>query len=504
VRVASRFLVFTVVALLGGAGVAYAPVHTCIVAGIAFVFVLWRSLRRDVRTYRVGPEPTGDAQKGSKPRSDLTTKLVSGFLLLWWLASISPIVGYSPRDNTGAAEGAVSGSLQYQVLLVAFGCVGAIFLPRAVKGLDPVFRWIAVLWGLHVSWMFLSLLWSIYPPLTFRNAVAFVLVSVGSFGLGAGFYGKLPNGRDLFLRHVFTAGVLSALVLLLPLPLHWQEYALLDPSQRLAIGGNFPAFVVSPAIYALLVLIGTTILGMHNWRKRDWLWVVLLVLPLLALKSRGPVLFAAIALVVFCLLYQASARSRVLQASSLFVIGFGAFVYYTEGLYAFLVPYLSRGNVESTMSLTGRIPLWEVLFSEVQEHPWLGTGFAAFWNPQNYPQMEQLVGFPVVSGHNGFLDILVNVGIVGLIILLAFCSCTLVVALVRARRHDPMGWVTFLFLTFYVLQNLTSSIFTEFYEISLIVLLAALGLMSGGPPTRRLKARSRAPKEVRRPAPSLR
>ncbi len=502
--VAARAFALIVLALLSGVCVVYLPLPTFVVAGVIFAAVLW-SLTRGERPRRAKRGIAGDAPKGGRPRSASSTKLVSVFLLLWWLASISPIVAYSPRDNTGAAVSSVGGSLQNQVLLVAFGCVGAMFLPRAIKRFDPAFRWVAALWGLHVTWIFTSVLWSAYPPITFRNAVAFALVSVGSFGLGAGFYGNLSNGRDLFLRHVFTAGVLSALALLLPLPLRWQQYDLLDPSQRLSIGGNFPAFVVAPVICAVFVLVGTSVLGLRDWRKRDWLWIALLMLPLLVLKSRGPVLFAAVTFVVFYSLYKVDARSRVLQAALLFVVGAGVYVGYTEGVYNSLIPFLTRGNAEATATLTGRIPLWEIVFSQIQDNPWLGVGFAAFWNPQNYARMEQLAGFPVVSAHSGFLDMLLSTGAFGLAILLAFCLCALVMVWGKARRGDPLGWLAFLFLGFYVLQNLTSSIFTEFYEITLIVVLAVLGLLASRPPVKRPRSPSRKPTAPsRQRVPSLR
>ena len=134
-------------------------------------------------------------------------------------------------------------------------------------------------------------------------------MSVGCFGLGVGFYGSLPNGRDLFLRHVFWASVLSALVILLPLPFRFQQYDLLDPSQRLDIGGNFSAYVTRPIMAALLALAATSILGLRQWLKRDWFWVVVLVLPLLALKSRGPVVWGMLALGIFYLFYKTSIRT---------------------------------------------------------------------------------------------------------------------------------------------------------------------------------------------------
>lgn len=494
--VAARVPILLSLALLVGVCVVYVPVLTFAIVGTAFAAGLWSLTRIG---YQKRAILTSRGIFGDTP----STRMVSTFLLLWWLASISPIVAFSPRDVTDAAQASVGGSLQYQVLLIGFGCVGAYFLPRAVKRLDPAFRWIALLWALHISWMFISLIWSINPPLTFRNAIAFVLVSVGAFGLGAGFYGTLLNGRELFLRHVFTAGVLSALAVILPLPLRWQEYALLDPSQRLDIGGNFPAFVVGPVLCALLVLVGTAVLEMRDWRTRDWLWIAVLVLPLLVLKSRGPMLFAALALIVPYLLYKSGIQNRILQAALLSVTGFGAYVFYSESVYDYLIPYLTRGNVESTVTLTGRIPLWEIVLSQIQDHPWLGVGFAAFWNPQNYLKMEQLVGFPVVSAHNGFLDTLLVSGVIGLALLLAFCICAMVTVTRRARWSDPLGWLVLIFLTFYVFSNLTTSIFTEFYEFKLIVVLMTLGLLASGP-----AKRPGAPREktvVARPrVPSLR
>ena len=136
---------------------------------------------------------------------------------------------------------------------------------------------------------------------------------------------------------------------------------------------------------------------------------------------------------------------------------------------------------------------YSVVAAEVQGYPWLGTGFAASWNPQNYLRREQLVGFPVVSGHNDFLDILLNAGVVGFIILLTFYVCTLAMVVARVRRHDPLGWMALLILTFYLPQNLTSSIFAEFYEISLIALFQEAessieGADRGQEATRRLVA----------------
>jgi exopolysaccharide production protein ExoQ len=305
-------------------------------------------------------------------------------------------------------------------------------------------------------------------------------VTVGTFGLGAGFYGSLPNGRDLLLRHIFIAGVLSAAVILIPLPLHLDQYDLLDPSQRVSIGENvsMTTFVVRPVMCALLALVATQILQVRRWRRRDWFWVSILVLPSLALKARGPILWGIVALVIFYLFYKTRLRDRVLQAGLLLMIGIGSYVYYSEGVFGWLVPYLTRGSVETTTTLTGRVPLWQVLLPHVEQHLLLGVGFVAFWSPENVYQIQQITGFPWVSAHNGFLDVLLNTGIVGLAILLTFYFSAMVMVVRSARRGDPLGWLAFLFLLYYLLHNLTVSLTTQELEVPFMIILAILALMS--------------------------
>jgi O-antigen ligase len=313
------------------------------------------------------------------------------------------------------------------------------------------------------------------------------MVSVGCFGLGVGFYGSLPNGKDLFLRHVFWAGVLSALVILLPLPFRFQQYDLLDPSQRLDIGGNFSAYVTRPIMDVLLILAATSILGVRRWLKRDWFWVAVLVIPLLALKSRGPVLWGMIALGIFYLFYKTSIRDRVLQAGLVFMISVGTYIYYSENvlqtIFGPLVPFLTRGNVEATENLSGRIPLWQALVDQVWQHPWLGSGFAAFWSFENITQLGSSAVLGRASAHNGYLEELLNTGVVGFTILLAFCLGTLTVALRRARRGDALGWLVFLFMVFYLMLNITNALTQEYFQPPFVIILMALGLMASGPAT---------------------
>ena len=71
----------------------------------------------------------------------------------------------------------------------------------------------------------------------------------------------------------------------------------------------------------------------------------------------------------------------------------------------------------------------------------------------------------------------------GLAILLAFCLGTLTVALSRGRRGDPLGWLLFLFMVFYLLLNLTNALTQEYFQPPFVLILLTLGLMASGPET---------------------
>ncbi|MEO1543944.1 MAG: O-antigen ligase family protein, partial [Pseudomonadota bacterium] len=68
-------------------------------------------------------------------------------------------------------------------------------------------------------------------------------------------------------------------------------------------------------------------------------------------------------------------------------------------------------------TLTGRTLLWEFAFNTFANHPWLGVGYFAYWNSPETTATSLMIiaGIPLKSFHNNFLDVLVGVGLLGLI-----------------------------------------------------------------------------------------
>lgn len=466
--------------IVGGAGFVYAPLPIVVMAGAIFALGTWLMVRN--RRERVQREwsygLTGGALEGFASQAWIG-RVVGAYLLTFWVVMVIPMLDVAEREvGDQAAQSAASGSLQNQVMIASFGLLGMLFLPGAMMRFERAFRWAFGLWMLYLGWAYATLFWTNYEPLTTRGLVAFALVSLGSLGFGAGFYGARTDGARLLLKHIFVAGVISALFVVVPLPLHLGSYNPLDPSQRLIIAGDFTKYVSRPALSAALVLAMTAVMGLRKWRSRDWMWVFLLVAPILILKTRGPMLWAILAFGLVYLLYRAQAHERVFQVGMLALVAFATYVSYSRGALELLVPFLARGDVDETLTLTGRTDLWAALIPEFLERPWLGYGFSAFWSPANLERMEAVAGFPVVAAHNGFLEELLSTGAVGLLLFMAFWIYVILLATSRGRHGEPLGWLTLLFMVFYLFLNVSTSLMQSYMEVPFIIVFALLGLMA--------------------------
>lgn len=70
--------------------------------------------------------------------------------------------------------------------------------------------------------------------------------------------------------------------------------------------------------------------------------------------------------------------------------------------------------------LTGRTDIWRLVLLEVQQHPIFGIGYGAFWLGQDSPSQPIITALNWVplQAHNGYLDILNELGSVGLAIMI--------------------------------------------------------------------------------------
>jgi exopolysaccharide production protein ExoQ len=104
---------------------------------------------------------------------------------------------------------------------------------------------------------------------------------------------------------------------------------------------------------------------------------------------------------------------------------FGAF----DGREAQLIA--SMGRTDDTAALTGRVPLWNFICEQLSGHELQGYGWGAFWLVERTLTAHDLLGWYPRHSHNAYLQIVVNLGVVGLTITLAVG----IWALARATRQ---------------------------------------------------------------------
>ncbi|MDY6896701.1 MAG: O-antigen ligase family protein [Cyanobacteriota bacterium] len=113
-------------------------------------------------------------------------------------------------------------------------------------------------------------------------------------------------------------------------------------------------------------------------------------------------------------------------------------------------------------TLTGRTPIWGVMLLKLIERPLLGYGRGSFFAPGSPHAFEAgrvlHAGWVPGHGHNGFLDLAIDIGLIGLSIFLINYFATFARGLKRAyATNNPESLFPLAFLLFLVMNNITES-----------------------------------------------
>ena len=112
------------------------------------------------------------------------------------------------------------------------------------------------------------------------------------------------------------------------------------------------------------------------------------------------------------------------------------------------------------LTLTGRTNFWPFILDKIWKSPWLGYGFGAFWRGLDGQSADiwYASGWKPPNSHNGYLDLLLELGLIGLsIYMIEFVtSFQKGLAYIRSVKTSDGFWPA-MFLTYIVLANLTES-----------------------------------------------
>ncbi|HEX2095674.1 MAG TPA: O-antigen ligase [Longimicrobiaceae bacterium] len=290
-----------------------------------------------------------------------------------------------------------------------------------------------------------SVLWSAAPDITLRRSFAFL--GTTAFGI---FLAARYDTRTLLRLLAVALGIAAVMSI---------GFAVALPSygvdQGVHAGAWQGVYTEKNTLGQMMVLAAFAFVLLRPTLRRRWIGTAgaLLSVALILLSTSKTALTVLVLFVLLAALFRALRWSYTLAIPV--TIGF---VLVGGSAALWLV-----GNLESALTslgkdptLTGRTPMWEVLLRSISESPWLGYGYAAFWLGREGPSGKALeaIGWDTPGAHNGYLDLTLQVGLVGLGVFLA----GFVVALARSvhalrATRTPDGYWPLTFLTFLLVYN---------------------------------------------------
>ncbi|MEP6547782.1 MAG: O-antigen ligase family protein [Gammaproteobacteria bacterium] len=302
----------------------------------------------------------------------------------------------------------------------------------------------------------LSIAWSIDPGLTIRRvlrASTVVMVCVG-FTL-VGWHAKRFQN---VMRPMVTAVLISSIIFVIVDPEnskhHVAQAELMDAWHGVTMGKNILGSFASVSV----------ILWLHAWLSKE-------VQPMLAIagaatgmyvlvmtRSSTSVMSTAFAVMFMLILLRSPGTLRRYMPylvgifATLTLIYALAVLRLVPGLDFFLKPITMLTGKDLTF--TGRTAIWDILNEHIHQRPLLGSGYGAYWagptpTSPSFEMLTRLYFYPT-EGHNGYLDVINDLGWVGAACLLAYFAVYVRQSLTMMRfdRYQGGLYLTLLFRGF--------------------------------------------------------
>ncbi|WP_462252991.1 O-antigen ligase family protein [Ekhidna sp.] len=268
------------------------------------------------------------------------------------------------------------------------------------------FKWIRLNQFANHAWVlialcFISVLWSDDVAVTLKRSI--LLLSSSFFGLYLGYRYRVIEMLNFLMYLIFLLSLIGLLIYpILP------EYVVMPAGEHAGIfrgifnHKNFLGRINILGIICALTLFDARKLNSFN----TMLFVAFFIFCVLLSKSAGSLLILIAVLALYVVLSRFSLRSidrRLIQ----FILIIVALLV----VYFFVDLLLLLGK---SPTLTGRTVLWGLVLLEISHRPLLGHGFSAFWSDET--RLLSQMSWDAPHAHNGYLDIALDLGVVGVMI----------------------------------------------------------------------------------------
>lgn len=382
------------------------------------------------------------------------------------LCALAPLMSFKPAPFTG--DGSPARQMAYGILLMV-----TLYAAAPMQDIRRLFI-LPFSLTLVLIWCWLSLSWSLQSDIALRRLLLTTIViwSIFLMVARAGYRPSLTTIRWCLILILIAnyIAVLATPAIGIHQPGEVGDEALIGNWRGVMIQKNFAG-----AICAFTIMIFS--FDARDVRKFVRL-AVIVGAAFFLVKSMSKTSMGIMVLAMLCgslfLFYNPRFRLLLVPIFTILivVIGLGMFLNWET----ITAPYYSRD------ALTGRVQIWPAMFAYAQNHLMMGTGYGSFWNIGlgKSPIFEYANGWIVTyasQGHNGYIDLLVTIGLPGLILtILATLVVPIIQLLASLTISRQTGALLISFIIFAAGHNMTESSLMDRDTIVQIFLMIGLAL----------------------------
>ncbi|MCI2238419.1 O-antigen ligase family protein [Paenibacillus sp. TRM 82003] len=425
-----------------------------------------------VRRVAPAPAPSAPPRPGPGAATGGPHPFVAGYAVVVLVLGTG---AFAPLAQGGRVQTVVFALWACAYLVAAAGVFDSVFRRREPLRFPPVLL-------LYTALTALSTLWSVAPGLTGRRSLGLI----GTVAVGV-FLARELSALDLLdaVRRAVLVVAVSSLLLFasgsgLALDeVHGTLRGVL--STKNTLGRVLALGVLAAALLALLD---------HRRRRRAAVSGVLLLgtLPLTASTGGAVIALAAVlTAATVAVARQRRGASAVAAAAALSAAAACA-----------LLPSVSAadatGAIGEDATLTGRTDIWRQSLQALSQRPLLGHGYGAFWDEDAGAPAADLIRarlqWPVPNAHNGLLDVGLDLGVAGALLVLLLLAGTAARGVLDLHRGDAPAAALRLSVTAYtVIATLVETGLVQ-QNSTYTLLLAAAAALPGTRAARDLTGRA--------------
>ena len=317
----------------------------------------------------------------------------------------------------------------YIVLVIFVGAACGVVLVRS----RPRLRWSTTPKSLvaFLGFAVVSLAWSAYPGPTAATLVGTLLTTTVGCTLALAldwhaFVRVLGTSLRFMIGLSLAFELVVALVIRHPVARWWdpvgEDTALLNLWSRNVLfeGDRIQGWVGNANLLAIIALLGLVVFAVQLAdrsvaRPTGYAWLTLAAITFGLTRSSTMILAAAACVVVLCavlLVRRASPRGRLALSAT------GAALAAVLVVVAVFFRDTALGLLGKSSDLTGRLDIWADVTELAARRPWFGWGYSSPWLPEAVPFDEPVVrnGVEQLQAHNAWLDVWMQLGIVGVVL----------------------------------------------------------------------------------------